>query len=97
MSNSNFIQLKPSTDVFHKKKKMTVKKQSFYVEDETGSIEVVVWGDKTQQCRNLSVGDDIILTNVKFNQREKNLQSTSSTDIIQVGPHCSLDPKVQLC
>lgn len=97
MSNSNFIQINPITSVLDKKKKKTEKRQSFRVEDGTDSIEVVFWGDNTQQCKNLSVNDVIVLNNVKINRSDKTLQSTSSTDIIQVDSHCSLDPNVQLC
>lgn len=97
MSNFNFIQINPITSVLDKKRKKTERRQSFRVEDGTDSIEVVFWGDKTQQCKNLSVDDVIVLNNVKISRSDKTLQSTSSTDIIQVDSPCSLDPNVQLC
>lgn len=100
-SNSNFIQINPSKSVpvKNREKKKTEKRQSFGIEDDTDSIEVVFWGDKTQQCKNLSVGDVIVLNNVKINRYYNyvSLQSTRNTDIKEVDSHCSLDPNVELC
>lgn len=94
MSNSNFKQINPSKTVSVKNQEKTEKRQSFRIEDDTDSIEVVFWGNKTQQCNTLSVGDVIVLNNVKISRYYKTvtLQSTRATNIKQVDSHCSLDP-----
>lgn len=98
-SNSNFIQLNPSKRIAVKNQKKTEKMQSFRIEDDTDAIEVVFWGYKTQQCENLSVGDVIVLNNVKINRyySKVSLQSTPATNIEQVDSDCSLDPNVEPC
>lgn len=98
-SNSNFIQLNPSKSVAVKNQKKTEKMQSFCIEDDTDAIEVVFWGYKTQQCKNLSVGDVIVLNNVKINWyfNKVSLQSTFAANIEQVDSDCSLDPNVESC
>lgn len=98
MSNSNFTQLNPSKCVQVKnQEKKTEQRQPFCIEDDTDSIEVVFWGDKTQQCKKLSVGDVIVLNNVKLNRyySKVSLQSTHTTNIEQVDSVCSLDPNVE--
>lgn len=94
-----FLQINPIKNVPLKNKKKTERRQSFHIKDETDSIEVVFGGEKIQQCKNMSVGDVIVLNNVKVTRDNKtvSLHSTSTSDIIQVDSHCSLDPYVESC
>lgn len=87
----NFLQVCPSERIVVNQK--TTQKQQFQIEDNTGSITVVIWGNKIKKCRNLGVGDAINLTDVKINKScsSVTLQSISDTDIEQVAPHRSAD------
>lgn len=83
----NFVQIHPTERVnvnFQRKKKA---RQSLQVKDDTDAIKICVWGDKTKQCKGLSVGDVIKVTNVKVNMYYGNasLNSTTRTEILTVG------------
>lgn len=92
------LQISSSKDVWVQNQKKTTKIQSFQIEDETDSIKVVFWGDKTLQCKKLCVGDVITLKNVNIHRyhNDVSLQSTQATNIKQVDSHCSWDPNVEL-
>ncbi|XP_051250902.1 uncharacterized protein LOC127360497 isoform X2 [Dicentrarchus labrax] len=62
------------------------KRQHFQLKDETGSISVCMWRDKTEQCKGLSVGDVVKVANVKTSYYFKtvSLNSTGFTRIHKV-------------
>ncbi|XP_078122774.1 uncharacterized protein LOC144528171 [Sander vitreus] len=70
---------------FTKKKR---KRQRFQLKDETDSIDIFMWGDETEQCNGLSVGDVVKVTNMKTNKYYENilLNSTVHTRIEKMDP-----------
>lgn len=83
----NFVQINPieRVNVTHQRKK--VARQSLQVKDDTDSIKICMWGENTKQCKGLSVGDVIKVTNMKLNMYYDNvsLNSTAHTEILTVG------------
>lgn len=71
-------------NVKHKQEK--TKKQTFQLEDETDSIRLCMWGDATEQCKGLSPGDAIKVSNMKTKKYYDNisLDSTVYTRIDKV-------------
>ncbi|XP_028451490.1 uncharacterized protein LOC114566867 isoform X2 [Perca flavescens] len=59
------------------------KKQHFHLKEETDSIEIVMWREATEQCKELSVGDVVKVTNMKTNEYfgTVSLNSTGNTRI----------------
>ncbi|XP_070773864.1 uncharacterized protein [Enoplosus armatus] len=68
------------------KDKRKTERQHFQLEDDTDSITISMWGEVTNQCKELSVGDVIKVTNLKRNQHYDtvSLNSTGFTRIQQV-------------
>ncbi|XP_070839622.1 uncharacterized protein [Chaetodon trifascialis] len=62
------------------------KRQSFKLKDDTDSIKIYMWGEETKQCKGLSVGDVIKVTDVKINKFHEtvSLNSTGFTQIQEV-------------
>ncbi|XP_076606840.1 uncharacterized protein LOC143332890 [Chaetodon auriga] len=62
------------------------KRQSFKLKDDTDSITICMWGEETKQCKGLSVGDVIKVTNMKINKYYEtvSLNSTGFTQIHKV-------------
>ncbi|XP_045896615.1 uncharacterized protein LOC123963658 [Micropterus dolomieu] len=69
-----------------KDERKKAKKKSFQLKDDTGSISVCMWGENTKQCKGLSVGDVIKVTNARTNQYHEtvSLNSTGFTRIHKV-------------
>ncbi|XP_027129328.1 uncharacterized protein LOC113744337 isoform X2 [Larimichthys crocea] len=67
-------------------KKKKVNRQDFQLKDKTDSIMISMWRDHTKQCKELSVGDIIKITNMKISKYFKNtsLNSTGFTKIHKV-------------
>ncbi|XP_039632619.1 uncharacterized protein LOC120543565 [Perca fluviatilis] len=59
------------------------KKQHFQLKDETDFIEIVMWREATEQCKGLSVGDVVKVTNMKTNKYFGNI-SLNSTDYTRI-------------
>ncbi|XP_031162584.2 uncharacterized protein LOC116054974 [Sander lucioperca] len=59
------------------------KKQHFQLKDETDSIEIVMWREATEQCKGLSKGDVVKVTNMKTKEYfgKISLNSTGNTRI----------------
>ncbi|KAA8578072.1 hypothetical protein FQN60_001060, partial [Etheostoma spectabile] len=74
------------TKVNVKSTKKKVNKKELRLKDKTGSIDVVMWRDATEECRRLSVGDVVTVTNTKTNEYQGNvsLNSTGHTKITKV-------------
>lgn len=66
--------IKPVTVQNKEKKKM----QTFQLRDDTDSIRICMWGEETKQCKGLSVGDVIKVTNVKTNQYYETVSLSSN-------------------
>ncbi|XP_078121850.1 uncharacterized protein LOC144527577 [Sander vitreus] len=59
--------------------------RGFQLKDETDSIDIFMWGDATEQCNGLSVGDVVKVTNMKIHQFfETTLNSTVYSRIEKV-------------
>ncbi|XP_038564793.1 uncharacterized protein LOC119895622 isoform X2 [Micropterus salmoides] len=69
-----------------KDERKKAKKKSFQLKDDTDSISVCMWGENTKQCKGLSVGDVIKVTNARTNQYHEtvSLNSTRFTRIHKV-------------
>ncbi|XP_078122448.1 uncharacterized protein LOC144527959 isoform X3 [Sander vitreus] len=76
----------PVTKTKVKGERKLTKKQRFQLKDETDSIEIVMWRDATEQCKGLSVGDVVKVTNMKINEYfgKISLNSTGNTRIEKV-------------
>lgn len=64
-------------------KQRKTKKQDFHLKDDTDSIKVSVWGENTQQCKGLLVGDIVKVTNVKTNYF-RGVTSVNSTPFTRI-------------
>uniref|UniRef100_UPI0037E87D32 uncharacterized protein n=1 Tax=Semicossyphus pulcher TaxID=241346 RepID=UPI0037E87D32 len=62
------------------------KRQRFKLKDETDAIWIFIWGDETQQSKDLTVGDVIKITNIKSHQfhETRSMNSTVFTKIHKV-------------
>ncbi|XP_049897339.1 uncharacterized protein LOC126388324 isoform X1 [Epinephelus moara] len=82
--------------VKHKQEK--TKKQTFQLEDETDSIGICMWGDATEQCKGLSPGDVIKVSNMKTKKYYDNisLDSTGYTRIDKVQSVGTHNAKIQV-
>ncbi|XP_005751283.1 uncharacterized protein LOC102207572 [Pundamilia nyererei] len=69
-------------------KQRKTKKQDFHLKDDTDSIKVSVWGENTQQCKGLLVGDIVKVTNVKTNYF-RGVTSVNSTPFTRIRKVCS--------
>ncbi|XP_037834830.1 uncharacterized protein LOC108251084 isoform X2 [Kryptolebias marmoratus] len=69
-----------------KNKRRKIKVLKFELKDETGRIEVTLWGEDTAQLRGTSVGDFVRVINVKTRSYNNtmSLNSTDSTRILKV-------------
>ncbi|XP_042370770.1 uncharacterized protein LOC121964635 [Plectropomus leopardus] len=78
--------INPVEKVQVKHKQEKTKKQTFHLEDKTGSIKICMWGDATKHCKDLSPDDVIKVTNVKTNRYfdTVSLDSTRDTHIHKV-------------
>ncbi|KAF1378112.1 hypothetical protein PFLUV_G00186720 [Perca fluviatilis] len=65
-----------------------IKRQQFQLKDETDPIEIFMLGDSTELCKGLSVGDVVMVTNIKTSHytRPISLKSTVYTRIEKMGP-----------
>ncbi|XP_078122447.1 uncharacterized protein LOC144527959 isoform X2 [Sander vitreus] len=79
-------EIDPVTKTKVKGERKLTKKQRFQLKDETDSIEIVMWRDATEQCKGLSVGDVVKVTNMKINEYfgKISLNSTGNTRIEKV-------------
>ncbi|XP_030603062.1 uncharacterized protein LOC115792602 [Archocentrus centrarchus] len=91
-AESSKVSIRGTVTEIHPLEKITVmkqrktKKQVFQLTDDNDSIIVWVWGENTQQCNGLLVGDVIMVTNVKTNHFRGvvSLKTTGFTRILKV-------------
>ncbi|XP_074527647.1 uncharacterized protein LOC141791266 [Halichoeres trimaculatus] len=78
------IALVEKTKVFYQQQKK--KTQRLKLKDETGSIWICMWGEVTEQCKDLSLGDVVTMTNVRTNHYcgDITLNSSAFTKIYKV-------------
>lgn len=72
------------TKVSNQRKK--IKRQSLTLTDQTGSIQVCVWEEKTKLSGKLNLGDTVLMTHMKINdyRGNKTLSSSEFTEIHKV-------------
>lgn len=96
-----FVQIDPIESVKVQENRRKKKRQHFQLEDNTDSIRICMWGESTNQCKGLSAGDVIKVTNMKINQYFENvsLNSTASTRLHKVAAvtSCSADVVLEMC
>ncbi|XP_020489035.2 uncharacterized protein [Labrus bergylta] len=79
-------EIDPAEDTKVSYQKQKIKTQRLKLTDESSSIWIQMWGEETKQCKGLSVGDVVKLTNMKTNEYygEVKLNSTANTKIQKV-------------
>ncbi|KAL7389297.1 hypothetical protein ABVT39_001228 [Epinephelus coioides] len=91
-------EINPVEKVKVKQKREKTKKQTFQLKDETDSIRICMWGDATEQCKGLSPGDVIKVSNMKTNKYydKISLDSTGYTRIDKVQSVGTHNVKIQV-
>lgn len=81
-----FFQIDLIKKVTVRQEEKKVNRQDFQLKDKTDSIMISMWRDHTKQCKGLSVGDIIKITNMKISKYYENtsLNSTGFTKIHKV-------------